>query len=49
MKNSWQKLEKGDEISVLIPRIDSGGTDLPRVPNIIGWISNNSMKLSLGF
>lgn len=30
----------GDKVSVLIPRIDRGGSDLPRLPGIIRRVSN---------
>ena len=36
----------GDKISVRIPRIDRGGTDLPRLPGIIRRKANNFYEIT---
>ena len=35
----------GDSVSVLIPRIDRGGSDLPRLPGVVGRVSREYYEI----
>ncbi|RNA39627.1 hypothetical protein BpHYR1_026382 [Brachionus plicatilis] len=43
------EFDEGDKVSVLIPRIDRGGSDLPRLPGFIGQKSGEFYEIVTEF
>lgn len=43
------EFEIGDKVSVAIPRIDRGGSDLPRLPGVIGRSANDYYEIVTEF